>query len=93
MTDTIKVTGLSLANQKPWDNGDRALAFFDCETRGIALCGCVLIRTSRGFLLAQGPRGDSQRVGARAIQIVDSALRKDLAAAAHRAFLALGGAE
>ena len=93
MTDAIKITGLSFAEREAWDNGDKPLAFFDCEVRGFKLSGCILVRASRGFLLAQGPRGDSQRVGTRAIQIVDVGLRKALGEAAHRAFLALGGAE
>jgi hypothetical protein len=89
----IKIVGLTLADRKAWDNGDRPLAYFDCETGGFRLHGCTLIRTSRGFLLAQAPRGESQRPGTRAIQIVDTDLRKGLADAAYSVFQSFGGAE
>jgi hypothetical protein len=93
MTDAIKIVSLTLTESKAWDNGDRLLAHFDCELRGFRLNGCILIRASRGGLLAQAPKGDSQRVGVRAIQIIDHSLRASIADAAHRAYLALGGVE
>jgi len=94
MPDTVKITGINLSDTtKIWANGDRPLAWFDCEVRGFRLAGCVLIRTSRGFLLAQAPRGDSGKEGVRAIQIADPAVREAMADAAYGAFTALGGKE
>ena len=94
MTDTVKIAGIDLPDtMKPWDNGDRFLAHFDCEVRGFRLNACLLIRTARDTLLAQPPKGDSKRGEARAVQIIDKALRDEIAGAAHRAFLALGGEE
>jgi hypothetical protein len=87
------IVGISLLAKEPWKNGDRLLACFDCEVRGFRLNGCLLIRTARGALLAQAPRGDNGRDGLRAIHIVDDALRSEMCAAAHGAYLALGGAE
>ena len=50
MTDTVKITGINLADtSKPWDNGDMLRAHFDCEVRGFKLNGCLLIYTARGF--------------------------------------------
>lgn len=89
----VKITGLVLADQRPWDTGDKPLAWFDCEVSGLSLAGCTLLRTARGFLLAQPPKGDCARPGARAIRIVDPALRDSLAEAAHKVFLSFGGAE
>lgn len=95
MTETseTKVTALTVARLAPWPNGDRLLAFFDIEIRGFHLHDCLLIRTSRGFLLAQTPKVENKRGSARAVEVVDKILRVQMAEAAHRAFIALGGAE
>ena len=92
MTDP-KVTTFSITRSAPWPNGDRLLGFFDIEIRGFRLYDCLLIRTSRGFLLAQTPRVDNKRATGRAVQVTDKAIRSEMAEAAYRAFTALGGAE
>jgi hypothetical protein len=89
----IKIIGLVLADRGPWDNGDKPLAWFDCEVSGLRLNGCTLIRAARGFLIAQPPKADCQRQGARAVQIVDPELRSYLADAAYKVFQSFGGAE
>ena len=92
MTATeVKITSLTIIEAKPYENGDKLLASFDCETRGFRLHDCVLLRAKRGFLLAQAPRGEARRDKVRAIQILDKDLRNAMAEAAHAAFLALGG--
>lgn len=53
MTDSIKVVGMTLCASKPWDNGDRLIATFDCEARGFLLRGCFLIKTPRNGFVAQ----------------------------------------
>ncbi len=90
----MKITALSLADSKPWPNGDRLLAFFDCEFGGLRFHDCLLIRVARDdqFLLAQLPKGES-RNGDRVVQFTEPALRKAMAEAAYAAFLALGGTE
>lgn len=88
----VKITAVTIRD-KQWDNGDRLLACFDCEVLGFGLNDCVLIRTRRGPLLAQAPRGDSSRKGVRAITIIEPSIRDSMATAAHAAFLALGGKE
>lgn len=94
MSAAVKIIGLTLADRsKPWDNGDQPLAHFDCEARGFRLNGCVLIRAARGALVAQPPKGDSGRAGARAIFITDPELRESLAEHAYRVYQGFGGAE
>jgi hypothetical protein len=89
----IRIPSITITDSKPWPNGDKLLCVFDAEFSGLRLNGCLLIRSSRGGLLAQAPRGDSQRPNVRAIQILDSGVRSQLADAAHNAFRALGGVE
>jgi hypothetical protein len=89
----MQITGINIVGAEAWKNGDKLLAFFDIEANGFRIHECLLIRTSRGFLLAQPPRGDRRRGEGRAIEIADSALRAEIAATAHRAFLAMGGRE
>jgi len=91
----MKITALSIADSKPWSNGDKLLAFFTVEYAGLRLHECLLIRAARDgqFLLAQPPRGDSRQGERRAIEITDPEIRKAMAEAAYNAFLALGGTE
>lgn len=89
----VRVIGLRLVESKPWKDGDRLLASFDCDIAGFRLHGCVLIRSSRGFLIAQPPKGTTGRDQARAIEIVDPDVRAAMRDASHAAFLALGGTE
>lgn len=90
----MKITALSVVSDPdPWPNGDRLLAFFSVEFGGFRLHDCLLIRTKRGFLLAQGPRGDAKKGECRAIQIVDAGIRKAMGEAAYNAFVALGNVE
>lgn len=94
MTETVKITAISVVtDQKPWKTGDKLLAFFDTEFDGIRLRKCLLVRTSRGFLLAQPPRGGVDRAVGRPVEIMDRDLRVQMAEAAHKAFVAIGGVE
>lgn len=91
----MKITALSIVapGQKPWKTGDKLLAFFDVEYSGIRIRECLLVRASRGFLLAQAPRGVRPEEGRRLVDIVDPEIRKAMAASAHSVFLAMGGVE
>lgn len=90
----MKITALSVvSNPQVWSTGDRLIAFFSIEFGGFRLHECLLIRTKRGFLLAQPPRGDTKKGECRAIQIVDPEIRKAMAEAAYNAFVALGNVE
>ena len=96
MTDPlpIKITGLNMARAEPWKNGDRLLAHFDCEARGFAFFGCLLIKASRGtrgIYLAQLPRAENYRGEPRSVRIVDRDLQHQMADAAHQAYVAFGG--
>ena len=88
----IKINGLNLIDGKPWPNGDKLIALFDCEANGFQLRGCPLIRTARGVFTVQAPRGENQRsVNERAIRIIDPHLRDQLMNAALQAYGAFGG--
>lgn len=90
----MKITALTIVQDpQPWKTGDRLIAKFNVEYAGLRIRDCLLIRASRGFLLAQAPRGNRQDDGPRIMDIIDTEVRKAMAAAAHDAFLALGGVE
>lgn len=92
MTDTVKIVGMTLCTSRPWDNGDRLIATFDCEARGFLLRGCFLIKTPKNGFVAQAPRGVNERnPDTRAIRIVDSSLRHAIMDAARRSYVAFGG--
>lgn len=88
----MKITSLSIVTKpKPWANGDTLLAFFDVEYAGMQLRDAMLVRGARtGEMLAQPPRGEN-RIGQRAVRIIDPDIRDAMAAAAYAAFMALGG--
>jgi hypothetical protein len=90
----MKITSLTVVTKpQTWATGDRLLAFFNVEYAGIQLRDCLLIRGVRtGALIAQPPKGEN-RLGERAVRIIDPDIQKAIAAAAYQAFLALGGAE
>ncbi len=90
----MKITAISIVqNQRAWDNGDKLLAFFSMEYAGLQFRDCQLIRGARsGGILAQPPKGEN-RLGERAVRVIDPSIRDAMAAAAHAAFVALGGTE
>jgi hypothetical protein len=91
----VKIVGMNIIQtQRPWDDGSRLLALFDCETRGFRLMGCLLIKTARGGFVVQPPRGENQRIAnTRSIWIIDSQLRHHMMDAARRAYVAFGGTD
>jgi hypothetical protein len=89
MTD-VKIIGLFKVEGPVWDNGDRLIAVFDCDVLGFRLKDCPLILTSRGFYLAQAPKGECRRDGSRVITIIDANLRKAMAEVALREYQAMG---
>lgn len=90
----MKITSLSIVTTpQNWASGDRLLAFFDIEYAGIQMRDAMLVRGVRTkTLIAQPPKGEN-RLGERAVRIIDPDIREAIAAAAHAAFLALGGVE
>lgn len=94
MTDAlVKIIGMNINDGKPWENGDKLIAFFDCEVRGFRLNGCLLIKTVRGGFTAQVPRAENHRGEVRAVKIIDTQLRHHMMDAARRAYVAFGGTE
>ncbi|KIZ43314.1 MULTISPECIES: hypothetical protein [Rhodopseudomonas] len=91
----MKITALEIiADPKPWrTGGDTLIAKFNVEYAGLRITNCLLIRVSRGFLLAQLPRGTGRDEGKRLIEIIDPEIRKALAESAYQAFTMLGGTE
>lgn len=90
----MKITGLTVVTDAAkWKTGDKLIAKFNVEFAGLRLHDCLLIRASRGFLLAQVPRGVGRDEGKRLVEIIDPEIRKAMAAAAYAAFEALGGVE
>ena len=90
----VKITGMNLVSDpKLWDNGDKLLAHFDCEARGFAMSGCLLIKTARRGFIAQLPRAENHRGERRAVRITESQLQHQMMDAARRAYVAFGGKE
>ncbi|KIZ38575.1 MULTISPECIES: hypothetical protein [Rhodopseudomonas] len=90
----MKITALEIiADPKPWKTGDKLIAKFNVEFAGLRMIDCLLIRASRGFLLAQVPRGTGRDEGKRLVEIVEPDVRVKMAEAAFAAFTILGGTE
>ncbi|KGB81932.1 hypothetical protein JT55_10260 [Rhodovulum sp. NI22] len=90
--DDITITGMNLVrNPKPWSNGDTLLAHFDVEFSGIAIAGCLLIKTAKRGFVAQMPKVDDQRGNRRPISITDNSLRHKIMDAGRTAYIAFGG--
>lgn len=91
MIANAKILDLRQTRDAPrWRNGDQLLAVFDCEVAGFRLGGCQLVQSSRGFLIAQPPKGVN-RNERRAIEVIDPEIRAAMCSAARAAFLAIGG--
>ena len=94
MTEEIQITGLTrIQRQKENKDGNVILAFFDCETRGIGLFGCALVRTRSGGLVVWPPKLDVNHDSRRCIKITDDSLRHAMMLHAREAYRALGGTD
>lgn len=92
MIPAVTIIGIKrVENPETWDDGARAVAFYDCEVRGFQFRDCLLIKTARGGITTQLPRGSKRDSGARANRILDDAVRNSMIYSASRAFEALGG--
>lgn len=92
MNDEVRMIGLNrVLKPESWDDGCKMIAFYDCEVRGFRFHGCLLIKTARGGLTTQLPRGDTGRGNGRANHIVDGQIRDQMCDAAKRLYVTLGG--
>lgn len=92
MNEEVKIIGLNRVQQpKAWDDGSKMLAFYDCEVRGFRFHGCLLVKTARGGLTTQLPRGDDGRSNGRANHIVEDQIRHQMCDSAKRMYESLGG--
>lgn len=89
----VTITGITVLDRPPADNGSRLLGYFDCEVNGIRLLGCSLVKTPKKGFVASAPKIPGQQGGRCAVLITDNALRHRMMEAARIAYRALGGKE
>lgn len=90
----IRVTGITLADQKIADTGRRIIAFFDADVFGIEIRGCKLIRTERDGLTVTAPTLDGEKVAPRrSVAFKADATRSAVLQVVRAAYRALGGAD
>jgi hypothetical protein len=92
MTGEATIVCIALAEGVTGE-GHQMLARFDAVARGFRLNGCMLLRSAQdGAIMVRPSRGAIRRGEPRPVIICDFELRRELAEAAHRAFVALSGA-
>jgi hypothetical protein len=89
MKHDVKIVGVNLRDRVQ-KSGNRELAFFDVELRGLAVKGCLLIAFKNGRIDFSGPRLMSAP-DTHGIDIRDATLRTEVVEAALGAYQLLGG--
>ncbi|HEX2527450.1 MAG TPA: hypothetical protein VHL31_14275 [Geminicoccus sp.] len=90
----VKITGLNMIRDgKPITSGAVYLASFNCEVRGFALFGCMLVKTPKNGFTANAPRIDGPDGRHRAVVVIDPALRHEVTMAAREIYRLMGGTE
>jgi hypothetical protein len=93
-----RITGIVLVQGGRVSNGgNRFIANFDCNVRGILIKGCALVRTEKNGIAVWTPRmhsdKDDPRQARQSVTIIDDALRHTILDVARNAYRALGGTE
>lgn len=82
MTDEIKILAIEIVDKPPWPGGDKLIAHFDCEFRGIRLKHAQLIRGGSGKIIVCAAKTENRQTGERIVQLLCPVLRAQLADAA-----------
>ena len=90
--ENVTITGLTrVRDAKQNKGGSTVLAYFDCETRGLAIMGCAFVRTPKNGLTVWPPKIETPQTVRRAINFIDCSLRAEMLRKARETYLALGG--
>lgn len=89
----VTIHGITIVDGKPNANGFAILAFFDCETFGLRLNGCALMRTPKRGLSVSPPRLEGPEAARRSVRITSDLIRNAMLTSARKAYIALGGKE
>lgn len=87
----ISIETIHLTNFDRWTNGSRLVAIFDVEIGPLAVRGCTMTCTGRGFFLVKGPKGNMHGSRSHAVVFRDKELRERVRDAVLPAYYALGG--
>ena len=96
--DDCKIIAIRLVlDGRVSNGGNRFIANFDCNVRGILIRGCSLVRTDKSGIAVWMPRmhtdKDDPRMPRQSVTIVEDALRHTILTTARDAYRALGGAD
>src|SRR5690242_4245521 len=92
---SVVITGLTF-NRRKGEIGEReslVLAYFDCETRGLRMNACALVRSTKGGFTVWPPKLEGREALRRSLVIIDDSLRHEMTEAARAAYRALGGTD
>lgn len=88
---TVMITGMNLCGAKPFPDGSKVIAHFDCEVRGLSLTGCYLVKTPKNGFVAFPPRIETARGNSKAVRFIDNSLQHAVMNAARKSYIAFGG--